>query len=231
MTRSASYDREVIRAVVFDFDGTILDTETADFVSWQEVFTDHGVELTLEAFSLGIGTGSGSFDIYAHLETLTTRTVVVEAIRSVRRSRNEALVEVEVVRPGIQAWVDDARRLGLKLGIASSSPVSWVEGHLERVGLLPAFECIRCADHVTQTKPSPELYLAACEALGVSPAEAIAVEDSPNGIAAARAAGLYCIAVPNSVTMKLDLSGADLCLESLAGLALEEAVSKALENY
>jgi HAD superfamily hydrolase (TIGR01509 family) len=136
------------------------------------------------------------------------------------------LIHNEAIRPGIEAWLADARRLGLKLGIASSSPVSWVEGHLQRVGLISAFECVRCADHVTVTKPSPELYLAACEALDVAPQEALAVEDSPNGIAAAKAAGLYCIAVPNNITVNLDLTGADLYVESLDALRVEDALAQ-----
>lgn len=226
MTRSASYDRDVIRAVVFDFDGVILDTETADFVSWQEVFVEHGLELSLETWSQGVGTYPSSFDVYAHLESLSARVVEIETVRTFRRARNDELIAIEVVRPGIETWLEDGRRLGVKLGIASSSPISWVEGHLERVGLLPAFECIRCADHVTQTKPSPELYLAACECLGVLPSEAIAVEDSPNGIAAAKAAGLYTIAVPNSVTVKLDLSQAHICVDSLAELSLKDAIAR-----
>jgi HAD superfamily hydrolase (TIGR01509 family) len=160
------------------------------------------------------------------LETVTGLVVEPEALRVVRRARNDAMIAEEMIRPGVETWLEDANRLGLKLGIASSSPVSWVEGHLARVGLLPAFECIRCADHVTATKPSPELYLAACEGLGVSPAEAIAVEDSPNGIAAAKAAGLFCIAVPNGVTLKLDLTAADICVDSLAAISLEDAIAR-----
>ena len=211
--------------MVFDFDGVILDTETPDFVSWTEVFTDHGVELTLETWSQGIGTYPSAFDVYAHLTSLSSRTVEVEAIRLVRRARNEALIAGETIRPGVEAWIEDARRLGIKLGIASSSPVSWVEGHLQRLGLLEAFECIRCADHVTETKPSPDLYIAACEGLGVLPGDAIAIEDSPNGIAAARAAGLFCIAVPNNITVALDLSAADFYLDSLALMSIAGVIA------
>jgi HAD superfamily hydrolase (TIGR01549 family) len=216
----------VIRVVVFDFDGVILDTETPDFISWQEVFTEHGVELTIETWSQGVGTYPSTFDVYAHLELISGRMVEREALRLIRRARNDALIAVETIRPGIEAWLADAQRLGLKLGIASSSPVSWVEGHLARVDLLQAFECIRCAGHVSATKPSPELYLAACEGLGVAPEEAIAVEDSPNGIKAAKAAGLYCIGVPNSVTAKLDLTAADFCVDSLASISLEDAIAR-----
>jgi HAD superfamily hydrolase (TIGR01509 family) len=216
----------VIRAVVFDFDGVILDTETPDFISWQEVYVQHGVELTLETWAQGIGTYPSTFDVHGYLESITGLVIERDGLHLLRRARNDEMIVEEVIRPGIESWIEDAQRLSLKLGIASSSPISWVGTHLERVGLLSAFECIRCADHVDKTKPSPELYLAACEGLGVSPDEAIAVEDSPNGIKAATAAGLYCIGVPNSVTAKLDLTAADLCLDSLASLSLEDAIAR-----
>src|SRR5688572_22101960 len=125
----------MIRALVFDFDGVILDTETADFTSWREVFVNHGAELSMEIWSQNVGTAPGSFDIYAHLTSLTTRTVEIEAIRVVRRARNDALIAGEAIMPGVEAWLAEAQRLGLKLGIASSSPSDWVEGHLERLGL------------------------------------------------------------------------------------------------
>jgi HAD superfamily hydrolase (TIGR01509 family) len=221
------YHGTVIKALIFDFDGTILDTETPDFVSWREVFSDHGAELTVEAFALGIGTGPATFDIYAHLASLTTRTVEVEAVRAVRHLRHDALLALETVRPGIEAWIADAQRIGLKLGIASSSPSEWVEVHTRRLGLRHAFSSIRGRDHVTLTKPAPELYLAVSEALGVRPSEAIAVEYSPNGVAAAKAAGLFCIAVPNSVTVALDLTAADLYVESLEVTSLADVIAYA----
>ena len=205
----------------------ILDTETPDFVSWREVFVDHGAELTMESWSQGIGAGPGSFDVYAHLASLTTRTVEVEAIRTIRRARNDALVGEEVAMPGVQTWLDEAKRLGLKTGIASSSPSEWVEGHTTRLGLREYFDCIRCRDHVTLAKPAPELYEVVCVSLGVAPSEAIAIEDSPNGIAAAKAAGLFCLAVPNAITVALDLSQADFLVRSLAEASLGHVIARA----
>ena len=217
----------MIRALIFDFDGVILDTETPEYTSWREVFASHGAELTMEAWSQGIGAGPGSFDVYAHLASLTTQTVEVESIRTVRRARNQELIAAEAILPGVEAWLTDAQRLGFKLGIASSSPSDWVEGHLTRLGLRQPFECLRCRDHVTHAKPSPELYVAVCQGLGVGPSEAMAIEDSPNGISAARAAGLFCVAVPNGITALLDLSQADYRLESLANVSLEGVIAHA----
>jgi len=95
-----------------------------------------------------------------------------------------------------------------------------VVGHLERLGL-NQWDCIRCRDDVARAKPDPDLYLAVALELGVAPAEAVAIEDSPTGCLAARAAGLYCVAVPNRMTADLDFDAADVRLDSLADVSLE----------
>ena len=127
--------------------------------------------------------------------------------------------------PGVHDWLEDARRLGLPIGVASSSEVDWVAGHLERLGLLDRFACLTCFDGALPGKPAPDLYLAACEQLGVDPGDALAVEDSGNGVKAAKAAGLKCVAVPHDLTRDHDLSGADLLVPSLAELPLDEAIA------
>ena len=126
--------------------------------------------------------------------------------------------------PGVRRYLDEARRLGLKTAIASSSGRQWIDEHLERMGIAERFDAIVCRDDVTAIKPDPELYLTAVDRLGVQVPEAIALEDSTNGIRAAKAAGLLCIAVPNTMTSSMDLSQADLRLGSLDEMPLEELV-------
>jgi len=116
--------------------------------------------------------------------------------------------------------------MGLKVGVASSSTRDWVRGHLERLGILDSFDCLRCRDDVASAKPEPDLYLAVLECVGVLAAEAIAIEDSPNGVLAAKRAGMRCVAIPNSITARLDLGRADLILDSLADVTLPELLSK-----
>jgi HAD superfamily hydrolase (TIGR01509 family) len=128
------------------------------------------------------------------------------------------------VLPGIEEWLTEARRLGLKLGIASSSTRQWVMGHLDRLGL-GGWDCIRCREDTVRAKPDPDLYLAVLDCLGIGPGQAIAVEDSLNGLAAAKAAGLFCVAVPCSMTAHMDLSAADLRLGSLAQRSLAEVLA------
>jgi len=126
---------------------------------------------------------------------------------------------------GVRDYVADAKRMGLLLAVASSSSRAWVLGHLERLGLGAQWDAVRTRDDVARTKPAPDLYLSAVAALGVAPEEAVAFEDSANGIAAAKDAGLLCVAVPNALTAGMDLSRADLRLGSLAETPLERLLA------
>lgn len=209
-------------ALVFDFDGTILDTESPDYASWHEVYEEHGHELPHDLWLTRVGGSGEGFDPHGHLETLIGQMLDREALRARRRSRNLELIQEQEVRPGVLDYLDDARKLGLRLAIASSSPVSWVEGHLTRLGLLGYFERLCTADDVPRVKPDPALYRLAVERLGVPPEAAIAIEDSHNGMLAATGAGLICVVCPNEITRGQDFTGAHLRLDSLADMPLAE---------
>lgn len=207
-------------ALIFDFDGLILDTESPEYQSWSEIFAEHGGELPLEKWAVAIGTAAGVFDPYAELERQIGRPVGRSELRSRRRARTLALLEGMPVLPGVTEYLEEARVEGLKLGVASSSPSEWVEGHLSRLGLTAYFGCIQCMRAPFRAKPHPDLYQGVLESLGVSPAHAIALEDSPNGILAAKRAGLFCVAVPNPLTVSLDLKRADLVVPLLKDISL-----------
>jgi HAD superfamily hydrolase (TIGR01509 family) len=213
-----------LKALVFDFDGLILDTEGPVFHSWRETFEAAGATLTLEEWSDTIGRAN-SVDP-ADLLAERTGKPLDEARRAARKARRDELLAAEAVLPGVHEWLEDARLLGLPIGVASSSEVDWVAGHLERLGLLDRFACLTCFDGTLPGKPAPALYLAACESLGAAPADALAVEDSGNGVKAAKAAGLRCVAVPHDLTRDHDLTGADLLVASLAELPLEKAMAR-----
>jgi putative hydrolase of the HAD superfamily len=210
-----------IRAVVFDFDGTLMDTETCAYDTICGIYSEHGQELPLEKWAVCIGT-VGGFDPFRDLEMKTGRTLDLEELRSRYKTRHNENVKSVTLRPGALDRLEEARRLGLKIGLASSSDRAWIEMHLERQGIRDYFEVIRSSDDVKRVKPDPELYRLAVEALGVSPREAIAVEDSMNGLRAAKAAGLRGLVVPNPVTAQMDFSEADLILGSLEGTTWEE---------
>jgi len=215
----------LIRAFVFDFDGVILDTEEPVYRSWLELYQEHGEELPFDRWIQIVGSNNGAFDPRGYLEHRLGRALSQEEIDR-RIERRSQLVLARAVLPGVIELADASAARGLKLGLASSSSCEWVKGHLERLGIRDRFSCIRCRDDVQAVKPAPDLYLKALDCLGVAPAEAVAIEDSPNGIAAAKAAGMSCVAVPNVITGGLDLSGADAVLKSLEGVSPEALAAK-----
>ncbi len=212
----------MIKALVFDFDGLILDTEISAYQTWQEIYTEYECELPFATWATCIGGSPQLFDPCAYLEEQIGRSIEREEVRRRRRERHIALVEAQLPLPGVENYLKDARRLGLHIGLASSSSHVWVDTHLARLGILDYFESIQCFEDVRYTKPDPELYLAVLKALQVRGDEAIALEDSPNGVLAAQRAGIFCVAIPNPVTNQLPLEHADMRLGSLAEMPLEE---------
>ena len=216
----------MIKALLFDFDGTLVDTESIDLRTWTEVFESYGVAVPLDRFALRIGTltGPNEFD---ELDALLEAPCDRDAVTATRRRRELELLELEPLRPGVREFLEDARDLGLRVGIVSSSSRSWIDSNLERLGLVDAWATVVCADgDTTRCKPSPALYREALELLGVAANEAIAIEDSPNGIASARAAGIFCVGFPNDVTSALDLSQADVVVESLEDVSLADLLER-----
>jgi HAD superfamily hydrolase (TIGR01509 family) len=223
----------VVAAVIFDFDGLILDTEVPAFRAWTEAYLEAGVRpLTIEEWTGQLGT-VGPLDPLAELAsrsaasgTALDRPALAE-LGERRRLRREELVATESVRPGVEDWIATAARRGFALGVASSSRREWVVRHLKRLGLLDSFGAVRCFGDrpAAAPKPAPDLYLDVCRDLEVAPREALAVEDSPNGVQAAKAAGMACVAVPNELTRFLDLDHADLVVASLAEVSLVEALA------
>jgi len=212
----------MIKAVIFDFDGLIVDTELSAYQTWQDIYREHDSYLPFETWATCIGGAAHTFDACAYLEEQIGRPIAREELRIRRKQRHVAIVEIQPALPGVEDYILGAKRLGLKVAAASSSRHEWVDGHLTRLGLLKYFDCIKCADDVTFTKPNPELYQAVLHTLGLRGSEAIAFEDSPNGVMAAQGAGIFCVAVPNVVTRQLSLEHADLLLASMAELSLEQ---------
>lgn len=213
------------KALLFDFDGLILDTETTEFLVWQKIYREYGQEMLPETWGQVIGGyGISNFDGAVHLAELVGDGLNAQELHTRYRSESDALILQQPVLPGVVDYLDDASRLGLRLAVASSSPHSWVDSHLARLGLADRFDAIVCGDDVPQgrTKPHPDLYLMALDALGIRASEAIALEDSPNGIDAARAAGIFVVSIPNPVTALLKADGANLTLDSLTQIPLQE---------
>jgi len=217
--------RQLIRALIFDFDGLILETEEPIYRSWKEVYEARGVALPFDLWVRTVGSSNQAFHPQRYLEE-RLGVPLSQDVLDRRVARRAEMVLAEPLRPGVVDMAKAARARGMKVGVASSSSRDWVKGHLGRLGILDRFDCVVCRDDVEHVKPEPDLYLASLACLGVAAAEAVAIEDSPNGVTAAKRAGLGCVAVPNRITSSLDLSQADLRLTSLADVTLPQLLEK-----
>ncbi len=216
-----------IRAFLFDFDGLLVDTETASRAGWEWLYREHGHELPPELWAQLVGTIHAPWDPMTHLEELVGEPLQRDALNERRSAHELSLLEAEGLRPGIAEYLLAAERHGLRRAIVSSSSRRWVDTHLARLERAIGWDAILTADGDRErAKPRPTMYLEALELLGVSAAEAVVFEDSPNGVCAAKAAGIFVVAIPNSVTRDYGLGEADLVLESLADLPPDELLAR-----
>jgi HAD superfamily hydrolase (TIGR01509 family) len=217
-----------IRGLLFDFDGLLVDTETPSRRAYEDLYREHGHELPLEKWATLVGTIGAKFDPDAHLEELIGSPLDRDEITAWRRAREDELCDLEDLRPGIEDYLAEAKRRGLATAIVSSSTVDWIQRHLQRLERVDGWDAIVAADgDVARAKPQPALYLEALELLGLRADEAIAFEDSLNGIRAAKAAGIFVVAVPNPITETFALDEADLLTGSLEELPFEELLAAA----
>jgi HAD superfamily hydrolase (TIGR01509 family) len=215
-----------VRALLLDFDGTMLETESSSYGSWRELLAEHDYELTHDDWAAAVGT-LGGVDPVALLEEHLGAPVDRDAIEERQSARHRELLTEEVLRPGIQRLVDDARASGVRRAIVTSASERWVREHLRRLGLDADWEYIVAADgDPARAKPAPLLYEEALGVLDVTPEEAVAIEDSPNGVTAAKAAGLTAIAFPNPITERMDLGEADAVVTDLDGVGLPELLAR-----
>lgn len=209
-----------IKALVFDFDGLILDTETPEYEAWQQVYREYGTELELADWLLCVGTSQEAFNPLDHLKSRVHATLDDRDILNRQKALFLENMQAQTPMPGVTDYIATAEKMGLKLAIASSSPRDWVTGFMKKLQLLSSFTTICTRDDVEIVKPDPALYQCAVQQLGVEPSEAIAFEDSLNGLRSAKAAGLYCVVIPNSVTRQLEFPQADRLITSMADLSL-----------
>ncbi|MDD5219859.1 MAG: HAD-IA family hydrolase [Candidatus Bipolaricaulis sp.] len=217
----------MIRALVFDFDGLILDTETPLQRSWEEIYVEFGLTVPPSQWASLLGAAADPPEAYDLLEKHLRRPLDRQAVRRQRMEREEELLALETILPGVRELISEARSRGLRLAVASSSDRAWVERHLRKFDLLATFDALLCAEDVALTKPDPALYAAALRSLRVRAGEAIAFEDSTHGAEAARRAGLFTVVVPNRVTRHTTFPNADLVVGSIAECSLEEYIAAA----
>ena len=214
----------MIKALIFDFDGLILDTETPEVFVWQNIYKEHGFELPVEEWEKTVGGyGISDFNPSRHLAHLSGGRLDPVPLQARYRREADALIHANPILPGVMDMIHEAQANGLKVAIGSSSPHSWVDSHTQRLDIYHHFDPIVCQDDVApgRTKPHPDIYLKALEGLGVEKSEAVVFEDSPNGVLASQRAGVFVVAVPNALTARMNVKG-DLTVPSLAELSLQD---------
>jgi HAD superfamily hydrolase (TIGR01509 family) len=211
-----------LSALIFDFDGLILDTESTLVQAWQEIYAIYGLTIPIEEWAVMLGQSADPSMAYEYLEAHLGHAVDRVVLRQRRLRRERELLLDQAPMPGVEALIREVKGKGIKLAVASSSEHAWVDDHLARLDLLSLFDTVVCADDVEATKPAPDLYLRALEELMLTAKRAIALEDSEHGVHAARAAGLFCIAVPNAITKTASFAKAHVVLESLEGIHLDD---------
>ena len=218
----------MIKALIFDFDGLILDTETPEVFVWQSIYNEHGFELPVEEWEKTVGGyGISDFDPAQNLSRLSQGRLDPVSLRARYRLEADAIIHANPILPGIMDMIHAGKKHGLQVAIGSSSPHSWVDTHTKRLDIYHHFDHIICQDDVApgRTKPHPDIYLKALDALKVNKDEAVVFEDSPNGALASKRAGIFVVAVPNPLTAKMNVQG-DLTVSSLAELSLQDLINR-----
>jgi HAD superfamily hydrolase (TIGR01509 family) len=214
----------MLKALIFDFDGLILDTETPEVLVWQSIYKDHGFELPMDEWKKTVGGyGISTFDAAEHLALLSSGRLDPVSSKARYRTETEAIIHASPILPGVLEIIQEAKQVGLKVAIGSSSEHAWVDTHAKRLNIFHYFDFITCRDDVEpgRTKPHPDIYLKSLERLQIQNHEAVVFEDSVNGVEAARRAGIFVVAVPNELTAQMGVAG-DLTVSSITELSLKD---------
>lgn len=212
----------MLSAVIFDFDGIILDSETPEFEAYRRLFERCGGSLTPDEWchQIGVWTDGQAERWFERLRVLPGAPESFDAFQRERRRLFDERVSPTPMR-GILDLVGALRSAGVPLGIASTSPARWVVPALDRLAIRERFDTVVTADDVEKRKPAPDVYIEAARRLGADPGRSVAIEDSAPGIAAARAAGMKTVAIPHWLTEAHDLSAADLRVAHAGDLTVD----------
>lgn len=204
------------QAILFDFDGIILDSEWPIFQSWQRVFEREGHTLAHDLYVNCIGSDFEAWSPPNYLEKLTGKQFDWDKENAARQVEIMRDLEAAVPMPGVAALT--AHLADKPTAVVSSSSHHWVDGWLEKLDLICHFNTTVCRGDAARIKPAPDLFLEAAKQLDTDPRECLVIEDSINGMLAAHEAGMKVLAVPNRLTHILDFSAANWQTPSLHGL-------------
>ncbi len=226
-----------MKAVIFDVDGTLVDSERDGHrVASNLAFEEFGLPYRWDVRPYGalLETTGGQQRLHRYLEGegmgQAERDELVPRLHARKTELFRQLVTAGKVapRPGVEVLLDDIERAGIRLAVATTGSRAWVEPLLQRLFGLDRFSPVLTGDEVAVRKPDPGIYLQALDELGLHAGDVLVVEDSTNGLVAARAAGLACVVVVNDYTAEHPLDGAALVVDTFEGLdlaTLEQALS------
>lgn len=208
-----------LAAVLFDFDGVLVDTEWAIYQAWLATFQAHDHDLPLDVYTRCIGSDFATWSPKIHLEELSGLAFDWHDLDAKRQNAIMAELEGEKTMPGVMTLLENLTAQGIRRAVVSSSSHHWVDGWLEKLAFAEHFETVVCRGDAPQIKPAPDLYLEGARRLELEPEDCLVIEDSLNGMHAAKAAGMRVWIVPNRVTSGLDFSAADRIFPSLTELS------------
>ncbi len=220
-------------AIIFDHDGTLIDTETPDLKACQTLFAEHGLSLSVETWAEKIvGRMDGYHDLFGEVIRVSRNGVTAASLWQRLRELWQINLENVELMPGVANLLPQLRAQGYPLAVATASDRNWTSRWLTHFNLLPYFQVIATSDDVINNKPAPDVYLFAAQQLGVAPQRCLVFEDSLVGAEAAQSAGMTVVAVPSHVTRTLNFGRADAVVHGLENVSLAwvEAFGKTLNR-
>ena len=206
------------RGIIFDFDGVLVDTEWAIYQSWVHLYAREGQEISIATYSPCLGAGYSHWDPAKHLENLTGKSYDWDKETPARQAMLEADLERMGLMDGAAELLDWCAEQGIPVTVASSSSRRWVQGWLEKLGIYSRFAGVFTRTDGYAVKPSPALFEAAQQCMGLRKDDCLIIEDSENGTIAAQNAAIPCVAIPNRMTESSDFSRAAYRCASLREL-------------
>jgi len=212
-----------IRAVIFDMDGVLTDSEPLINAAAIAMFREKGIHVQPDDFLPFVGTGEDRY-----IGGVAEKYKVPLDLPAAKRRTYEIYLQLAPERleafPGAQGLVQKCRQAGLKVAVASSADLIKIKANLQKIGLpMESWDAVVTGDDVARKKPAPDLFLAAAKKLGVAPAECVVLEDAVNGIQSAKAAGMRCVAVAHTFAEER-LKAADLVRKRIGEVTIGDLV-------
>ena len=211
----------MIKAIIFDMDGTTINTQTYDFLAWGQIFRDHGKTLTQEEFKSFLGNKAAEIIIQRVNPTLTKEEIQSEIEKKDRYFADALKKEKLTMLAGLEIFLAELKKHGYKIALATGADISKIRVIENYIPVSRYFSIIVHAGDIKKGKPDPEVFLLTAEKLGVKPQDCLVVEDAPNGIEAAHNAHMKCIAITTTHT-KDELKGAGKTIDSFDELTVED---------